>query len=246
MKPATLEKRIGYAFRAPGLLRRALTHSSFAYEKPGEAAGDNELLEFLGDAVVGLAAAAYYFEIYPERGEGELSKLKSSAASTLALAGLARRVGLDRALLLGRGEEKCGGRKKNSILAGSFEALIGAVFLDGGFEAAREVVRGLIAGAARKPRDGNFVINDFKSALQEHCQKSSLPAPVYRTLQEKGPDHEKTFVVEVGLPDRILAKAKGGSRKSAEQKAAQKALRKILGRRMKILSEEAFIIEGDR
>ncbi len=246
MKPATLEKKVGYTFRDPELLCRALTHSSFAYENPAESRGDNELLEFLGDAVVGLAAAAYYYEAFPERGEGELSKLKSSASSTIALAELARRIGLDRTLLLGRGEEKCGGRKKNSILAGSFEALVGAVFLDGGYEAARQVVQGLIADAARKPRDENFVINNFKSALQEHFQKSDQPAPVYRTLQEKGPDHEKTFVVEVGLPDRVLAKAKGGSRKSAEQKAAQKALRKILGRRMKVLSEEAFIIEGGK
>lgn len=245
MKPSALEKKIGYAFRDPELLRRALSHSSFAYENPGEGPGDNELLEFLGDAVVGLAAAAYYYEAYPERGEGELSKLKSSAASTIALAQQARRIKLDRALLLGRGEEKSGGRKKNSILAGSFEALAGAVFLDGGYEAARAMVHGLLSGSTRKPRDENFVINNYKSALQEHFQKSDLPAPVYRTLLEKGPDHEKTFVVEVGVPDRVLAKAKGGSRKSAEQKAAQKALRKILGRRMKILSEEAFIIEGE-
>jgi len=245
MKPSKLEKIIGYTFCDPEFLRRALTHSSFAYENPEEGPDDNELLEFLGDAVVGLAAAAYYYQAFPERGEGELSKLKSSAASTLALAQLARRIGLDRTLLLGRGEEKCGGRKKNSILAGSFEALAGAVFLDGGYEAARAMVQDLISGAARKPKDENFVINNFKSALQEHFQKSDLPAPVYRTLLEKGPDHEKTFVVEVGTPDRVLAKAKGNSRKSAEQKAAQIALRKILGRRMKILSDEAFIIEGE-
>ena len=243
MKPADLEKRLRYAFRDRGLLDRALTHSSFAYEKQGLAARDNELLEFLGDAVVGLAAAEYFYQAYPERTEGELTKLKSSAANTQALALLAKKVGLDKALRLGRGEERSGGRKKSSILAGAFEALAGAVFLDGGFDAARAVLQGLLGGAFRRPKTEGFLINNYKSALQEHFQKDGLPSPLYRTLTERGPDHQKVFVVEVGLPDRFLAKAKGPSRKSAEQKAAQKALKKILGRQMKVLSEEAFIVE---
>jgi len=243
MKPADLEKRLRYAFRDRGLLDRALTHSSFAYEKQGLAARDNELLEFLGDAVVGLAASEYFYQAYPERTEGELTKLKSSAANTQALALLAKKVGLDKALRLGRGEERSGGRKKSSILAGAFEALAGAVFLDGGFDAARAVLQGLLGGAFRRPKTEGFLINNYKSALQEHFQKDGLPSPLYRTLTERGPDHQKVFVVEVGLPDRFLAKAKGPSRKSAEQKAAQKALKKILGRQMKVLSEEAFIVE---
>ena len=242
-KPLDVEKRLGYVFRDKALLERALTHSSFAYENPRLLQKDNELLEFLGDAVVGLAAAEYFYLAYPDRSEGELTKLKSSAANTQALALLAKKVGLDRALRLGRGEERSGGRKKSSILAGSFEALAAAIFLDGGFETARGVLQHLLGGAFRRPKTEGFLINNYKSALQEHFQKEGLPSPVYRTLTEKGPDHEKVFAVEVCLGDRSLAKAKGPSRKSAEQKAAQKALKKILGRRMKALSEEAFIVE---
>ncbi|MDH4197497.1 MAG: ribonuclease III [Candidatus Aminicenantes bacterium] len=243
LKPGDLEKRLGYTFRDKTLLERALAHSSFAYESQGLAGKDNELLEFLGDAVVGLAAAEYFFRAYGDRTEGELTKLKSSAANTQALAFLAKKLRLEKALRLGRGEERSGGRKKSSILAGAFEALAGAVFLDGGFEEARAVLQRLLAGSFRRPKTGGFLINNFKSALQEHFQKDGLPSPVYRTLTEKGPDHQKVFVVEVGLPDRFLAKAKGTSRKSAEQKAAQKALKRILGRRMKVLNEESFIVE---
>ncbi len=243
IKSSELEKRLGYTFRDKDLLDRALTHSSFAYENPGRAGGDNELLEFLGDAVVGLAAAEYFYRAYTERTEGELTKLKSSAANTQALALLAKKLRLDKALRLGRGEERSGGRKKNTILAGAFEALAAAAYLDGGFETARALLHRLLAGAFRPPKSEDFLINNYKSALQEHFQKEGLPAPAYRTLTEKGPDHQKVFVVEVGQKGRVLAKAKGPSRKSAEQKAAQKALKKILGRRMKVLSEEAFIVE---
>jgi ribonuclease-3 len=243
MKPADLEKRLGYVFRDKALLERALTHSSFAYEHPDLAQKDNELLEFLGDAVVGLAAAEYFYLAYTDRSEGELTKLKSSAANTQALALLAKKVCLDRALRLGHGEERSGGRKKSSILAGAFEALAAAIFLDGGFETVRAVLHRLLGSAFRRPKTEDFLINNYKSALQEHFQKDGLPSPAYRTLTERGPDHQKIFVVEVGLPDRFLAKAKGPSRKSAEQKAAQKALKKILGRRMKVLNEEAFIVE---
>lgn len=236
-----LEKRLGYAFEDKALLVKALTHSSFAFEEPE--AEDNELLEFLGDSVVGLAAAHHFYGAYPDLGEGELSKLKSTASSTLSLSDFARRLKMDKALRLGRGEEKSGGRKKKTILAGVFEAVVGAIYLDGGFAPAAAFVARVLASSFRPIRE-EFLINNFKSALQEAFQKDGLPSPAYRTLGEKGPAHDKTFVVEVCAGDRVLAKAKGRSRKAAEQAAAQKALKAMLGRRMKLLTPESFIVRG--
>jgi ribonuclease III len=244
MKADRLQKTLGYTFVDPGLLRRALTHSSHAYESRPEAPEDNELMEFLGDSVIGLAAAEFYYHAFPGRGEGELSKLKASASSTLALARQARKVRLDKAVLLGRGEEKSGGRAKASILAGAFEALVGAVFLDGGFEAARAVVQRLLAPTLEPLGEARFEINNYKSALQELLQRTGLPAPAYRTVTAKGPEHRKTFTVEVLVGGRAVAKAKGASKKNAEQKAAQKALKGYLGRKMKEITPEAFIVKG--
>jgi ribonuclease-3 len=244
-KSERLEKAIGYVFEDPGLLSRALTHSSHAYEARPESPEDNELLEFLGDSVVGLVTAEFYLAAFPGRNEGELSKLKASATSTLALAQLARTIKLDKAILLGRGEEKCGGRKKVSILAGSFEALAGAVYLDGGFEAAKRFIGGLLESSLKPIRSETLTINDSKSALQEICQKAGLPAPDYRLVSAKGPAHERTFVVEVHLGGKILAKSKGGSKKSAEQKAAEKVLKAYFGRKIKKISPEAFVIEAE-
>ncbi len=234
-----LEKRLGTAFKDRGLLEKALTHSSFAFERPG--ARDNEILEFLGDSVVGLAVAHHFYAAYPDLAEGELSKLKATASSTLSLSDFARQLKLDKALLLGRGEEKSGGRKKKTILAGVFEAVTGAVYLDGGFEEARSFVVRVLESSFRPIRE-EFLINNFKSALQETFQKNGLPSPSYRTLTEKGPAHDKTFVVEVCAGDRVLAKSKGRSRKAAQQAAAQKALKSILGRKMKVLTPESFIV----
>jgi ribonuclease-3 len=245
MKPDRIQKTAGYTFANPELLKRALTHSSHAYESHPDAAEDNELLEFLGDSVIGLAAAEFYFRAFPDRTEGELSKLKASATSTLALSRQAKRVRLDRAILLGRGEEKSGGRTKASILAGAFEALVGAIFLDGGFDAARNFLHPLLAPTLKPIRSDSFQINNYKSALQELFQKADLPAPSYRTLMSRGPEHRKSFTVEVLAGGKSLAKAKGGSKKSAEQKAAQKALKSYLGRKMKEISPEAFIVEGN-
>jgi len=239
-----LQRTIGYSFVDPGLMQRALTHSSHAYEDKPEAPEDNELLEFLGDSVIGLATAEFYYHAFPGRGEGELSKLKATATSTLALAKQARKVRLDKAVRLGRGEEKSGGRAKASILAGAFEALIGAVFLDGGFEAARSVVQRLLAPTLEPLGEARFEINNYKSALQELLQSSGLPAPEYRTLTAKGPEHRKTFTIEVLVDGRAVAKAKGASKKNAEQKAAQKALKAFHGRKMKEITPEAFIIKG--
>jgi ribonuclease-3 len=245
MKPGRIEKAAGYTFQDADLLRKALTHSSHAYENQPRGVQDNELLEFLGDSVIGLATAEYFYRALPGRSEGELSKLKASSTSTLALARQAQRIKLDKAVLLGRGEEKSGGRTKSSILAGAFEALVGAIFLDGGFDAARTFIHRLLAPTLKPIRTETFKINNYKSALQELFQKSDLPAPCYRTVSAKGPEHRKTFLVEVLAGNRPLARAKGTSKKSAEQRAAQKALKAHLGRKMRVISPEAFVVEGD-
>jgi ribonuclease-3 len=245
LKRERLEKAIGYVFKDPSILIRALTHSSHAYETSPGRPEDNELLEFLGDSVIGLVAAEFYFAAFPGRNEGELSKLKASATSTLALAQLARAIKLDKAILLGKGEEKCGGRKKISILAGSFEALAGAVYLDGGFEAASRFIGGLLGSSLKPIKSETMTVNNSKSALQEICQKAGLPAPDYRLVSEKGPAHDRTFVVEIHLEDKVLAKAKGPSKKSAEQKAAEKVLKAFFGRKIKRISAEAFVIEAE-
>jgi len=239
-----LEKAFGHVFKDRTLLVRALTHSSHAYETHPEAPEDNEVLEFLGDSVIGFVAAEYAVAAYPGRKEGELSKLKASVTSTLALAQLAKAIKLDKAILLGRGEEKSGGRKKPSILAGALEALAGAVYLDGGFDAAKSFVSTMLGSALVPIRSESQTINNSKSALQEICQKAGLAAPGYRLLSEKGPAHSRTFVVEVRLGEKKLAKARGASKKGAEQAAAEKALRALLGRRFKKLSSEAFVIEA--
>jgi ribonuclease-3 len=245
MKYDRIQKSIRYVFHDEGLLKKALTHSSYAYENRPEDPEDNELLEFLGDSVIGLATADFYYRAFPERTEGELSKLKASATSTLALARLAKKIRLDKAVLLGKGEEKSHGRAKSSILAGAFEALAGAVFLDGGFDAASRLVQGLLAPSLKPIRTESFQINNYKSALQELLQRGDQPAPVYRTVTSKGPEHRKIFVVEVTVNGRRMGRARGPSKKSAEQKAAQKALKSFLGRKIKEISPEAFILEGD-
>jgi ribonuclease-3 len=245
VKRERLERAVGHVFKDPGLLTRALTHSSHAYETSPDRPEDNELLEFLGDSVIGLVTAEFTFTEFPGRKEGELSKLKASATSTLALAQLARAIKLDKAILLGKGEEKSGGRKKASILAGSFEALAGAVYLDGGFDAARRFLCGLLRSSLKPIRSETLTVNNSKSALQEICQKAGLPAPDYRLVSEKGPAHDRTFVVEVRLGDKVLAKSKGPSKKSAEQQAAEKVLKAFFGRKIKRISPEAFFIEAE-
>jgi ribonuclease III len=240
---AELEHELRYQFRSKELLLQALTHSSFAYES-SEKSRDNELMEFLGDSVVGLIAAAFFYESYPEVTEGDLSKLKSSATSTIALAEYARQIRLDQFMRVGRGEEKSGGRKKDSILAGTFEAVLGAVFLDGGYKAAKDVYLRLVRGSFKKIKDEDQLdINNYKSALQEFLQKEDLPSPHYKLLKSTGPDHHKEFVVEVLVNKTVLAQASGPSRKAAELKAAEKALKSFFGKKIKALTQETFIFK---
>jgi len=243
LKPERLEKALGFEFRNKGLLIQALTHSSYAYEHAETGRSNNEVLEFLGDSVVGLAVADFFCSLFPHLAEGDLSKFKSTAASTVALSGLARKIKLDKHILLGRGEEKSGGRKKRTILAGAFEALLGAVYLDQGFDVAKDILIRLLRPSFHKIKGPEVRINNYKSALQEYFQKENIEAPAYTLVLEDGPDHLKNFVVEVKAGDKVLAKAKGRSKKSAEQKAAQKALKNLLGKKMKALSEESFLIK---
>ncbi|MDD8031447.1 MAG: ribonuclease III [Acidobacteriota bacterium] len=242
MALSNIEKKLGYKFKNQQLLLQALTHSSYAYEHPEKKFRDNEILEFLGDSVVGLVVADYLFNSYPGLGEGQLSKLKAALVSTSSLSILSRRIGLDKEILLGHGEEKNNGRKKKSILAGVFEAVMGAIYLDATFDLSRQILQNLIKKYFKKLPKDNFTINNYKSALQEFFNQQQLPAPVYRTVREKGPAHEKVFTVEVWAGTKVLARATGLSKKGAEQKAAQAALKKLMKTRFQIFSEEAFIV----
>ncbi|MFP4081169.1 MAG: ribonuclease III [Candidatus Aminicenantes bacterium] len=238
-----LEKKIGYRFRNKNILLQALTHSSYAYENYQHNRSDNEVLEFLGDSVLSLIIADFLYKSYPDLSEGELSKLKSAAASTSSLSYFAQKISLDKKLLLGKGEEKSGGRKKKTILAGAFEALIAAIYLDGGLQAAKKFTYTHLRLLFKRIDVEKFFINNYKSALQEYLQRENLPAPDYKTLTTKGPDHKRSFVVEVLSEGKPLAKAKGPSKKSAEKKAAQKALKNLLGKKMKALTTDTFLLK---
>ncbi|HWR98651.1 MAG TPA: ribonuclease III [Candidatus Methanoperedens sp.] len=219
----SLEERLGHRFRRPELLAAALTHRSAAVERPGEAAEDNERLEFLGDAVLGLAAARHLAAERPGAREGELSRLRAALVGETALAAAARDLGLGESLRFGRGEERSGGREKPSILAGALEALVGALFLDAGWRSAYRFARAIFRGPAGTAlaADGGI---DAKTRLQEYCQRRWRETPVYAVLERSGPAHSPRFVVEALLGGRTLGRGEGGSRKGAEQAAAAAAL----------------------
>lgn len=238
-----IEKKIGYEFKNKEILFQALTHSSYAYENHQNNRADNEVLEFLGDSVLGLIIADFLCASYPDLSEGELSKLKSAAVSTSSLSNFAKKISLDKQIWLGKGEEKSGGRRKNTILAGAFEALIAAVYIDGGLKEATKFIGFHLKSLFEKIDVKKFFINNYKSALQEFFQRENLPSPVYKTITTKGPDHKKIFHVEVFSEDKSLAKAKGHSKKNAEKKAAQKALKNLLGRKMKALTSDTFLLK---
>jgi len=237
------EKKIGYTFKDKDILIQALSHSSFAYENPQDNHSDNEVMEFLGDSVLGFIIADYLCQSYPELSEGELSKLKSQAASTTALFNFAKNIKLDKYILLGKGEAKSGGRNKKTILAGAFEALIAAIYRDSGITEAKNLLLSQVQSLFKKINVDKFLINNYKSALQEYLQKSNLPAPRYKTVTSRGPNHKMSFTVEVFSEKNPLAKAKGSSKKNAEQKAAQKALKSLLGRKIKAFNSDTFLLK---
>jgi ribonuclease III len=213
-----LQKELGYGFKEPELLVRALTHVS--YERRNSA-DHNEVLEFLGDAVLGLAVSDLLMRHNPEKSEGDLSRMRAGLVNSAVLAEKAAALELGPLLRLGKGEERSDGRGKPSILAGAFEALLGAVYQDGGYEAARRIVeRYFVADVAER----NLGQQDFKTRLQEISQMLFHEPPVYRIVAELGPDHDKCFVTEIAVGGKILGKGQGKSKKQSEQEAAERAL----------------------
>ena len=221
-----LERRLGYRFRDVGLLEHALTHKSKAHEDATGGVVDNESLEFLGDAVLGFVVADLLYREFPHFDEGQKSKAKAALVSTTALAELGQKIGLGAYLLLGRGEEKTGGRQKQALLADGCEAVIAAIYLDGGIDAARDCILQELAEEIEHVRSPDF-LRDFKSALQERVQSNGGPLPEYVVVSESGPDHHKTFQVEVRDSGEPLADAAGRSKKEAEQEAARIALTRL-------------------
>jgi ribonuclease-3 len=226
---SALEDRLGYRFREPAVLDRALTHRSRANEDATGSTIDNESLEFLGDAVLGFLMADLLFRDFPQFDEGQKSKVKATLVSTSTLGRLARRMGLGEFLALGRGEEKTGGRAKQALLADGYEAVLAAIYLDGGIGEAREFMSREFAEDLEDVRSPEFWGRDYKSALQELVQARELPLPDYSVASESGPDHRKVFHVEVRIRGEEFGTARGPSKKAAEQEAAKKAIEKISG-----------------
>ena len=222
-----LQRAINYRFNDRGLLEHAMTHASRANEDVSGGVADNESLEFLGDAILGFVVADLLFREFPEFNEGQKSKIKASLVSTPTLARQAERLALGDHLLLGRGEEKTGGRRKQALLADGYEALIAAIYLDGGMEQARGFIGRELAPLIVEVRRLGSVGQDHKSALQEYLQSHNRPLPEYRLAWTIGPDHRKLFRVEVFVLGGPIAEAIGPSKKEAEKEAARLALEKL-------------------
>ncbi len=218
------EACLGYHFKDQPLLLRALTHRSFVNEHEGQGLQHNESLEFLGDAVLGFLVSSRVFKHFPDLTEGELSKIKAFLVSAVNLFHLAERIRLGAHIRLSRGEEKTGGRKKRAILVDAYEAVIGGIYLDGGIEAASSFVGSQLGEFLDGLDTGRLTYGDFKSALQERLHDLGRPEPVYQVVDEIGPDHRKTFIVQVMMSDQVVAEAAGRTKKEAQQGAARLAL----------------------
>jgi ribonuclease III len=217
-----LSRKLGYEFKRPELIAEAFRHASYVNEVGNPGLGDNERLEFLGDAVLDLAVSHLLMDIFREAKEGHLSKWRASVVNERVLSELASDLDLGSYLLLGKGEELSGGREKPSILADTLEALLGAVYHDGGFEAAKEIVRRLLLRHIERVGEIGPV-EDFKSLLQEFTQETYRTRPEYALLSETGPAHDKTFKVALLIQGRNVAEGEGKSKKEAEQRAAREA-----------------------
>jgi ribonuclease-3 len=222
-----LQERLGYSFQDPSLLERALTHRSFSNEHRELRSPNNERLEFLGDTVLGFVVGDYIYRAFPNLQEGALSKIKAHLVSAATLAGKGRDIGLGRYLRMGAGEARSGGSEKLSLLADAFEAVVAAIYLDGGLPAAETFVRRVFQSDVSGIDVGDLSFHDYKTALQETAQSLGLPLPEYRVVDEYGPDHEKHFVVEVYWDGVSFAYGKGASKREAQRKAAKEALRKL-------------------
>lgn len=221
--PINLTTVLDYSFKNQELLTQAFRHPSYVYEKNNLGVFDNQRLEFLGDAVINLAISHLLMESFPEMKEGVLSKYRASLVSENGLYHIARELELGDYLFLGKGEEQTNGRNKPSILTDALEALIGAIYLDGGFTNVLRVIAKLFSPLLEKIGLGES-FNDFKTELQEYTQETFQSTPEYRLEKETGPDHNKTFYVVVSLKGDILGRGKGKSKKEAEQSAAKEAL----------------------
>jgi len=218
------ESRLGYRFRNRAALLRGLTHKSFAHESKNRGIPDNETYEFLGDSVLGFVIGDLLFRRFPALDEGALSKMKAYLVSSSILARKARELGMGDVLLLGVGEERSGGRRKDSLLSNLFEALIASVYLDGGIEPVSHLIREWFAADLDAIDGEDLLFHDYKTALQELAQGQGLPLPDYRVVGEIGPDHHKRFVVEVKVSRSVFASGEGSSKKEAQQQAAKAAL----------------------
>ena len=216
-----LEEKLGYKFKNINLLKNALTHSSYANEVRG-GFSSNERLEFLGDSVLSVIVSDYIYKQYPNMPEGELTKLRASLVCEKSLCGFSRELHIGRFLMLGKGEDKGGGRERDSILADAFEAVLAAIYLDGGMEAARKHVMRFVLRELKHTDDEVF--KDYKTALQEIIQRNPEESVTYILTGENGPDHDKSFTVEVRLNSNVIGTGSGKSKKQAEQSAAKQAL----------------------
>lgn len=219
-----LQELIGHAFADLSLLERALTHRSFAHEQIEVPHRHNESMEFFGDSILGFVISEELYRRYPQAAEGSLSKAKAYLVSASNLYRLARDMDLGHFLRLSFGEEKTGGRKKRALLVDAYEALIAAIYLDGGIDVARQFIHRQFTGALGEIDLDRVRYADFKSTLQERLHLLHLPEPMYRVVEEVGPDHAKTFVVELTIENHLTARAEGRTKKEAQQRAARMAL----------------------
>jgi len=222
-----LENVLAYRFRDADLLLQALTHRSYVNEHEEENIRHNESLEFLGDAVLGFIVSSHVFQRFPDLTEGGLSKVKAYLVSAVNLLTLAKGIHLGDYIRLSRGEEKTGGRNKRAILADAYEAIIGAIYLDGGIDAASAFVTRQIGDSVESLAFKKLTCGDFKSALQERLHDIGRPEPVYSVVDEIGPDHRKTFVIQVSIQGKVVAAASGRTKKEAQQLAARLALENL-------------------
>ena len=222
---AELEQAIGYRFRRPELIERALTHRSAVTDGDStQLREDNEQLEYLGDAVLGMVVSEHLVSTFAQWSEGQLSKSRARLVNAASLCSAARRLGLGSYLRLGKGEEKTGGREKPALLADAFEALVAAIYLDAGVPDARDFVRRALLEPAIETQGSLLELSDHKSALQEFLQAKGLPPARYDVVREAGPDHQKTFWIQVDVSGLVKATGMGSNKKEAEQAAASQAL----------------------
>lgn len=221
-----LQKILGISFKNPLLLKQALVHSSYINENPREVPGNNEKLEFLGDAVLGFFITEELYQECPDSSEGEMTRLRAALVNGDKLATIARRIQIGESLYMGKGEEASGGRDKKPNLAGALEAVIAAVYLDQGIIKTRKFILSLFKEEIAGVLNTNTVI-DYKSRLQELIQSKSQVVPVYRLIAEEGPDHDKTFTVEVTVDNAVLGRGVGKSKKQAEAVAARLAFEQL-------------------